>query len=365
MRRPLAARAAGLPPAPARLASVAAAALLLVLAAACDSRGPDDLGPTATVRRAPIERVVVATGTIAPENEIEVRSRISGIVEGVHVEPGQRVKRGEPLLEIERDLLEAQVREARAALQAARVESRYAAIELERVRSLSEREAASVRSLDEARARRESAEAQQARAAAALQSLEVQLAYTRVLAPGPARVLDVYVEEGDAVSAVTSVTGGSVLALLAGDTTLHLEGLVDENEIARVAVGQPARIRTEAYPERTFEGRVREIAPVGQREQNVTYFEVEVVVVDEQAGLLKPRMSADAEIVTEVVEDTRVVPQTALRYDGDRVYVETVPAAGASPNGGPVPMDVEVGIVDGDRVQLVAGPEEGTQVRLR
>jgi len=365
MRDPLSASAAVFAAAPARLAPLAAGAVLLALAASCDSGGPADRGPTAAVRRASIERLVVATGTIAPENEIEVRSRISGIVEDVHVEPGQWVERGEPLLEIERDLLEAQVREARAALRAARVERRYAAIELERVRSLAEQDAASARSLDEARARRESAEAQEARAAAGLQSLEVQLAYTRVLAPGPARVLDVYVEEGDAVSAVTSVTGGTVLALLAGDTTLHLEGLVDENEIARVAVGQPARIRTEAYPERTFAGRVREIAPVGQREQNVTYFEVEVEVVDEDASRLRPRMSADAEIVTEVVEEALVVPQTALRYDGDRVYVETVPADGTSPNGAPVPVDVEVGIVDGERVQLVAGPEEGTEVRLR
>ena len=86
-------------------------------------------------------------------------------------------------------------------------------------------------------------------------------------------MLDIPVEEGNAVSPVTAVTGGSLLLSIAGNDALHLDGLVDENEIARVAVGQPARIRTEAFPDRAFEGRVREIKPVGERVQNVTYFE--------------------------------------------------------------------------------------------
>ena len=116
-------------------------------------------------------------------------------------------------------------------------------------------------------------------------------------------MLDVPVEEGSAVSPVTAVTGGTLLLSLAATSTLHLEGLVDENEVARVAVGQPARIRTEAFGERAFAGRVRKISPVGQRIQNVTYFEVEVEVTDADGAALRPRMSGDAEIVTEVVED--------------------------------------------------------------
>ena len=196
---------------------------------------------------------------------------------------------------------------------------------------------------------------------AALESLEVQLSYTRITATA-AGVLDVYIEEGDAVSPITAVNGGTLLLSLAGTARLHLEGLVDENEVARIAVGQEARLRTEAWPERVFSGRVREIAPVGKREQNVTYFEVEVEVVDPDAALLRPRMSGDADIVTEVVPDALVVPATALRYEGERLYVEKVTRESA-PRVEPV--DVEIGIVDGDRVQVLSGIEAGSEVLLR
>jgi HlyD family secretion protein len=263
---------------------------------------------------------------------------------------------------MERELLEARVREMRAALSQASVERRYAKIDLDRSSALRERGATSDRSLDDARSRWESAGAAQARARAAVDSLEVQLGYTQIEAPIQGKILDVYVEEGDAVSPVTAVTGGTLLISLAGTSALHLEGLVDENEVARVAVGQPARIRTEAYPGREFAGRVREIAPMGQREQNVTYFEVEVEVVDEAASLLRPRMSADADIVSEVVADAIIVPETAIRYDGDRTYVETVVR---DSSWRAVPVDVEIGIVDDDRVQVLGGLEEGAEVRLQ
>ena len=86
-------------------------------------------------------------------------------------------------------------------------------------------------------------------------TLSTQLSYATVTSPLAGRVLDVLVEEGSAVSPVTAVTGGTLLLSLAATETLHLRGLVDENEVARVALGQPARIRTEAFPNRVFQGR--------------------------------------------------------------------------------------------------------------
>jgi HlyD family secretion protein len=180
--------------------------------------------------------------------------------------------------------------------------------------------------------------------------------------PTSGRVLEVYTEEGNAVSPVMAVTGGTLLLSIAGTNALHLEGKVDENEVARVAVGQPARVRTEAYAGRVFSGRVRKIAPLGERIQNVTYFEVEIEITDDDASLLRPRMSGDAEIVTEVVEDALVIPETALRYRRDRIYVDRV-----NRNGSPEmeARSIEIGIVDGSRVQVLSGLEEGEEVRLQ
>ena len=188
----------------------------------------------------------------------------------------------------------------------------------------------------------------------------MQLRYTTVRAPLAGTVLDVVVEEGNAVSPVTAVTGGTLLMSIAGDETVHLKGLVDENEVARVAVGQPSRLRTEAFGDRVFEGRVRRIAPLGQRVQNVTYFEVEVEITDPEAKLLRPRMSADADIVTEVVERALVVPETALHYRGDQVFVRSPNGAGGS-----VERPVRIGIVDGSRVQVLEGLSAGDDVVLQ
>jgi HlyD family secretion protein len=332
-----------------------------LLVAGC---GAEDAGPGLTVPAeiGRIERIVVATGTVEPSKEVAVRPRIAGIIEKIHVEDGDDVEPGQPLVEIERELLASQVREAEAALREAEVERRYAGIDLERAEELHRGGAASPQQHDGARARHERGKAGVARARARLDTLAIQLSYATVVSPMSGRVLAVEVEEGSAVSPVTSVTGGTVLLSLAATDSLHLEGLVDENEVARVRIGQPARIRTEAYSDRTFQGEVSDIAPLGQRIQNVTYFEIEIEISDPDRNLLRPRMSGDAEIVAEVVERTLVIPETALRYRGDQIFVQVVGVGG---DGTLIEKDIRIGIVDGSRVQVLEGISQGDEVVLQ
>jgi len=347
-----------------RAGRILLAVCLPVAAVLSGCGGADDrvIGSTAEVERAQIERIVVATGTIEPEKEVGVRSRIAGIVETIHVDDGDRVEIDQPVLEIERELLEAQVKEARATLEDARIELRFAKIAVDRSEELERGGASSQQRHDDARTRFQKGRAGVTRAEARLENLSTQLSYATVRSPLAGRVLQVHVEEGDAISPVTAVNGGVVLASLAGTDRLFLEGLVDENEVARVSIGQPARIRTEAYPGRTFRGEVEDIAPLGKRIQNVTYFEVDIEILDEDAHLLRPRMSGDAEIVAEVIEDSLVVPETALRYRGTEIYVEVVTSANEPSVEEKV---VELGIVDGDRVQILSGLDEGESVHLK
>lgn len=341
---------------------VALLAVLALGAAGCSSPQARETTPTAKCETARIERVVVATGTIEPENEVEVRSRISGIVDKIDVEAGDQVKRGQPLVELERELLQAQAAEAQARLEGARAELVRATSELRRAVKLKDGGTMSASQEEDAITRQRSAEAAVARETAVLETLRIQLGYATVAAPMDGAVLDVDVEIGTAVASVVSVTGGTRLLTVADDRTLHLEGLVDENEIAWVQVGQPARIRTEAYPGRTFAGTVRKIRPLGERQQNVTYFKVEVLVTDADARLLRPRMSADADIVSEVVEDALIVPEAALLYDGDRIYVERR-LAGDEPRFEQA--TIKVGILEDGRAQVLDGIASGEEVRLK
>jgi len=330
--------------------------LALVSAVSCGRGQSEPAAPTAQAERGRIERIVVATGTIEPEKEVEIRPRVPGIIEHILVKEGDSVSEGQVVVEIERELLQARADEAKAALDEARVRRRFAESELTRAQQLERGGARSKQQVEDMQSRNDRAAATVARAEARHKSLSTQLSYARVVSPLSGRVLDVPVEEGSAVSPVTSVNGGTLLLSLAATDQLHLKGRVDENEVARVAPGQPARIRTEAFPDRIFEGKVLEIKPLGERIQNVSYFEVKIAVIDAGAQVLRPRMSGEADIVTEVVEDATLIPETALRYRGDQPYVQVPGAAERT---------VKIGIVDGARVQVLDGLAPGDSVVLQ
>jgi HlyD family secretion protein len=342
--------------------AVAGLALALAVVAIVRWRGREEpIGPTATTERGAIERIVVASGTIEPEHLVEVRSKVSGIIQQLHVDAGDRVTTGQVVAEIDRETLEAAVREARAVVHEAQVDSDHAAVELQRREKLYRRGIESSDVLDQARADHAGAAARLERARATLERLEQELAYATITAPMDGVVLQRDLNVGAAVASVASVTGGTVLMTIADTSQMHLLGVVDENEIARVQVGMEARIRTETYPDRTFRGRVRKIASIGDRKNNVTSFKVEVTVLDGVDDLW-PRMSADADIVSEVHDEALIIPEAALLYKGNDVFVEVVGHAS-----GPrlTQQPVRIGISNHNRVEIVDGLAEGDVVKLQ
>lgn len=144
--------------------------------------GGDDIGPTATVERGPIERIVVASGTIEPEHLVEVRSKVSGIAERFYVDAGDRVKAGQVVAELDRETLAAAVREARAAVHEAQVERDHAAVQLQRKQDLFARGVESKDVLDTTQAEDAGAAARLERARATLDRLEQELAYATITA---------------------------------------------------------------------------------------------------------------------------------------------------------------------------------------
>jgi HlyD family secretion protein len=324
-------------------------------------RGDETLGPTAKVERGAIERIVVASGTIEPEHLVEVRPKVSGIIQRFQVDAGDRVSAGQVVAELDRETLESAVREARAVVHEAEVERDHAAVELKRREDLFARGVESKDVLDRLRAQHAGAGARLEHAGASLNRLEQELAYATITAPIDGVVLERPLNPGAAAASVASVTGGTVLMIIADTSQMHLLGVVDENEIARVKVGMEARIRTETYPDRTFPGRVRKIASIGDRKNNVTSFKVEVTVLDGIASLW-PRMSGDADIVAEVHDHALIIPEAALRYLGNDVTVDVVQHASPARH---VTHQLRLGISQKDRVEVLDGLQEGDEVALQ
>lgn len=320
-----------------------------------------EIGPTAKVERGGIERVVVASGTIEPEQMIELRPRISGIVEEFLVSAGDRVRGGDVVARIERQALEAAVREARAVVKEAEVARDLSSRDLNRLNDLFRKGVESSERLDQSDSNHQGATARLARAQATLDRLEQELAYATITAPIDGIVLQRDLDPGAAVASVATVLGGTVLMTIADTSQMHLLGIVDENEIADVHVDMEARIRTETYPDRVFPGCVRKIASIGDRKENVTSFKVEVAVL-EGAEALWPKMSADADIVAEVHDDALILPETTLLYEGDEIVVEVVEHSSEAHL---ARRTVKIGISNGDRVEIIDGVAAGDEVKLQ
>jgi HlyD family secretion protein len=171
------------------------------------------------------------------------------------------------------------------------------------------------------------------------------------------------VEIGDAVSSILVVGSSATLLMTLGDThEVYVKGKVDESDIAKVYLGQPARIKVESYKDRTFLGKVTKISPMGVEKDNVTTFEVRVSI-DNAKGELKSMMTANAEILLEEHKGVLMVPEGALIYDKDRNASIEVPDSNARE--GKKKVAVTVGISNGSKTELLSGLKEGNQVVLQ
>jgi HlyD family secretion protein len=338
---------------------------------------------TARISRGDIEHRVIATGRIEPYSKVEIRSKVNGIIETIAVDEGDVVRKNQPLLELDRDILKTRVTEARAALEktqaryeqamieASTVEVELAKKKSDRMKELLTEGLVAEEQMDDVktalavanqqyRARQAAvsmAKAELSAAAAALERSEDELGYATIVSPMDGIVLSRDVDVGSAVASVVA-TMGTLLMTLGDMREIHIVGDVDESDIGLISEGMPARITVESYPERKFQGTVRKIAPLGVEKEKIMNFEVEVTV-DQATAPLRTNMTADAEIIVAKHEGVLLVPQNAIRYKRSECYVE-VPDTEVETGKRSVP--VTLGISGTGFSELLSGLNEGDEV---
>ena len=373
------------------------------IAAALRPNHQIDPSKLASVERGDIARSVVATGKITPLAKVEVKSKASGLVKKVYVEYGDRVKQGKVLVELDKEQLEALVEEQRANLLAAQAAEQSAEATYERnvvdaqgpdvpfLKATAERDrrlasdgliAASVlddadkgyqlalnkrlsaqRNVSVSKAEVAKAKAQVAQAQATLASAEEGLRNSTIVSPMDGIVLSRDVEVGDAVSSILVLGSQATLVMTLGDmSTVYVLGKVDQADIGKVYLGQPARIVVESFKDKKFEGKVTKISPLGVEKDNVTTFEVRVSIQN-PGGELKANMSANAEIILEEKHGVLLIPESAVIYDKDKHTSVEVPDPKADNGRRKVP--VRLGISNGVKTELVSGLNEGQKVVLQ
>jgi HlyD family secretion protein len=171
------------------------------------------------------------------------------------------------------------------------------------------------------------------------------------------------VEIGDAVSSILVLGSTATLVMTEGDVNeVYVDGKVDEADIAHVYMSQPARIKVESFRDRTFNGKVTKISPMGVEKDNVTTFEVRVSI-NNPGGELKALMTANAEILLDEHKGVLTVPENAVTYDNMKNASVQVPDK--SKKDGTRKVDVTVGLSNGSVTEVTSGLKEGDQVVLQ
>jgi HlyD family secretion protein len=168
---------------------------------------------------------------------------------------------------------------------------------------------------------------------------------------------------GDAVSSILQLGSNATLIMnLADISEVFVEGRVDENDIGKIQLGQPARISVDTYRDRKFEGKVIRISPLGVEKDNVIGFKVKVSIGND-TRLLRVNMSANAEIVLEEKRDILRIPEAAIIYDKKKDTFVEIPDPGADRGRRQVP--VKLGISNGTYTELIQGLKETDTVVLQ
>jgi HlyD family secretion protein len=375
-----------------RWIALAVAVLVLGIGAWRLARGgaPTTRYQTAAAERGKLAVTVTATGRLEARETVDVGSEVSGRILTVHADFNDRVKKGDVLAEIDTERLGARVEEAdaevavtSASVSRARVAAEHAASEHERAERMFKSGLSSRQQLDAAAAEHAAAEADlrsaQAKAAVAgagRKAARTDVGRARIVAPIDGVVLARNVERGQTLASSFQVP---VLFKLCEDLErMELEVAIDEADVGKVKAGQRATFTVEAFPGKQFDSKVLSVRNVATIEQGVVTYAA-VLEVDNHELLLRPGMTATADIVTDEIEGVLLVPNAALRFlppdeakklrDGDDEERKRARREGPRHrvwtlrDGKPVAVAVKIGRSDGTRTEVTDGElEAGTEL---
>ena len=297
-------------------ALMAARAMALLLAASACQGAPEEATEIA-LQTAPAEirdlRITAeATGELEPVLRVEVKSKASGEILDLYVDSGDEVEPGTLLARIDpRDVQNAHD-QATADLDVAKARLRIAGDQETRSRTLLDSEVITAQEYESRQLEFANAQAAHVRAETNLELATLRLTDVTIRAPMAGTILEKQVEYGQVIqSATQNVSGGTTLFIMANLDDMRVRTLVDETDVGQLAAGMAATVTVEAFPDRTFRGAIEKIEPQAVVQQNVTMFPV-IVLLNNRAGLLKPGMNAEVEVLVDERMATLTVPNNAV-----------------------------------------------------
>jgi RND family efflux transporter MFP subunit len=336
----------------------------------------------ATVKRAPVAEQILVVGNLIGAATVEIVPTVNGRVQALNVKLGDSVRRGQTLAKIEDFEIQEQVRQAEASHQVSQAQIRQrdadlklAKTNLDRSRSLYERQLLPQQTFDDTEARYQAAlaqidlaRAQFEQAKARLDELKITLSNTVIVSPVDGFVGKRFVDPG------AFVGPNSPIASVVDIQTVRMVANLVERDVSRVPAGTPAAVEVDAFPGEKFKGRVSRVAPVFDPATRTAEMEIEV---PNPGFRLKPGMYARVQLTIDTRASALTVPRNALiDLDGKQgVFIAAAAATGTtgtapasnsnSAAGGTMTakfVPVQVGIRDGEQIEITAGIADGTRV---
>ncbi|SDL36542.1 HlyD family secretion protein [Catalinimonas alkaloidigena] len=311
-----------------------------------------------------IVKKTVATGSIVPRREIELKSQVPGVIATLFVEAGAQVKEGDPIAKIRIIPDVVQVENAQNRLKTAQINLKNAERELERNKTLFEQK---VISEQEFRSFQLDYNLREQELEGAENNLELikngasknsQNVSNIVRSTVTGMVLDVPVEEGSFVIESNSFNEGTTIASVADMNEMIFEGQVDESEVGKLKEGMDLVLKVGALETETFNAKLEYIAPKGIEEEGAIQFEIRAAVNLKEGTFLRAGYSANADIVLDKRDKVLAIKESNLQFDNGKPFVEVMTAPQQFEK-----RPVKVGLSDGINIEVVSGIDEATPVK--
>ncbi len=331
-----------------------------------------------TVSQRIISPSILASGFLAHEEEVMLSSEVIGKVSELYVEEGDRVQQGQLLLSVDDKNFMASLEQAEASVRLNTIDIERQEVRIEnlqrqlaRTRSLHERNLVGDEEFETisnqlalAEIDLKSSRERLAQVRAQLDQVNDQLSKARIMSPieGVITSLDIKVGE-TAIASSTNIPGSSLMTI-ANPNSIYTEVLVDEADVANIAVGQRTEIVAIAYPDQPMQGVVRYIAntaKIAQGRQGLS-FTVKIDITDPGEVVLRPGMSCRAEIFTRQDEQVAAVPLQAVIFEEDRSQLRSEYFIFVNDNGVARKTRIDVGLSDDEYQELVSGIDNDVEI---
>jgi HlyD family secretion protein len=309
----------------------------------------------------------VATGKLNPEEEIELKPQISGIVDQIFVEEGDLVRKGDLIAKIRVVPNEQALGSAKSRINTARLSFENAQTLFNRNKTLFEKGVISKQDFENSELSLNQSKESYDQSKDDYQIIKQgslsggSSANTNIVAQIPGTVLEIPVREGDQVIQSNNFNAGTTIATIADMSKMIFEGKVDESEVGKLEEGKDIKVILGAINEKEFPAILTFVAPKGVEQNGAVQFTIKADVTIDSSTKIRAGYSANAEIEIESKDSILVIKEALLQFNRitEKPFVELL-----KENGSFTKKNIQIGLSDGINVEILDGVEEGDKIKV-